>query len=251
MNNILNFFFVFITISGFSQGIINTESSLREISSGFNFYSSLDGDIKKGNIDLIEINSSIIFSYKFKNALIRLINGYEYLEEDGEVEANDFSTHLRVNILDENLNSLFLFTQLQSAKSIFQKRRNLLGIGYRFRIIKRNKSYYFDIAPGFFTENETYDFNEVETVISNTRFSLNNYFNLSLLEKLNLDCVTYFQINSKKIDDYRLYFEPKLIYEMNKVNFYFKYSSKFHSTPYINIKSKDQDLMFGIEININ
>ena len=249
---ILIIFFQFLCFLSFSQGIVNTESSLRNVNDGFNFSNTLEGDIQTGNVDIIEVNSSIIFSYKFNKTLIRLINGYEYLEEDKIVESNDLSSHLRINHFSskKEFNSFYVFFQIQSAKSIFQKSRRLIGSGYRFRVIKKLNNY-FDISPGYFIENEIYDFKNQDIKVKNNRLSLNNFFHLELNDKISIDSVTYFQLNSEDRSDFRLYIEPKLLYNLNKINFYLRYLYKYHSSPYIDIFKLDRDLLLGIEINLN
>ena len=247
------FLFQILSLNSYSQGIINTESSLREINNGFNFSSNLEGDIQTGNVDIIEVNSSIIFSYKLDKILIRLINGYEYLEEDKLVESNDVSSHFRMNHFTSNnkFNSIYFFFQIQSAKSINQISRILRGAGYRFRLFNKSKDY-FDISTGYFLEIEKYDYLNQETKVKNNRLSLNNFFFFRITNKLSIDGVTYFQLNLKNRDDFRLFFEPKLIFNIDKaISFYLRFSNKYHSSPYINIFKRDRDLLIGLELNLN
>jgi len=84
-------------------------------------------------------------------------------------------------------------------------------------------------------------------VKNNFRVSLNNFMNFNINNQLSLSSETYFQISSKNIEDYRLFIEPKLNLSLKKLNFYYRYLFKYHSTPYINIFKKDVNGRFGVE----
>ena len=144
----------------------------------------------------------------------------------------------------------YIFFRSQ-AKSINQKSRILKGAGYRFRLFNKSKDY-FDISTGYFLEIEKYDFLDQETKVKNNRLSLNNFFFFRITNKLSIDGVTYFQLNLNNRDDFRLFFEPKLIFNIDKaISFYLRFSNKYHSSPYIDIFKTDRDLLIGLELNLN
>ena len=99
---------------------------------------------------------------------------------------------------------------------------------------------------------EKYDYLNQETKVKNNRLSLNNFFFFRITNKLSIDGVTYFQLNFKNRDDFRLFFEPKLIFNFNKAtSFYLRFNNKYHSSPYIDIFKRDRDLLIGLELNLN
>lgn len=249
MYKIRNILILTLFFKGFyfySQGIINTESMLNQLSNGFNLSTSLEGDFKSGNVNLNEISSTSQLSFTKSSTLIRLITSYDFIEENNEILSNDFTSHIRINSYNMHGSSFFAFFQFQKAVSISLKRRFLIGTGYRYRLFNK-KSNYFDLAPGIFFENEEYYFNKLITVQNNFRVSLNNFMNFTISDQLSLSSVTYFQISSKNIEDFRLFVEPKLNLSLKKFNFYYRYLFKYHSTPYINIFSKDVNGRFGVE----
>lgn len=63
VQNILIFILFFKGCYSYSQGIINTESLLNQLSNGFNLSTSLEGDFKSGNVNLNEISSTSQLSF--------------------------------------------------------------------------------------------------------------------------------------------------------------------------------------------
>ena len=55
---------------GYSQAILNTESILKEIDSTLVFNFNIEGDVKIGNVDLIQFNNSILIGKKINNSVL-------------------------------------------------------------------------------------------------------------------------------------------------------------------------------------
>ena len=244
---LLIIFFVF-KIS-FSQTIINTESLLREIDSSFVFKINTEADFNFGNIDLIQLNTALSLGKRFKNNLLRISFGHEYISEEKETISNDWTGQMRLNHFF-NDNSIFFFVQGQNVVSLKLNHRYLIGAGYRNRIIKKSYNY-IDLSAGGFFENELYNENLIDRVlINNFRYSFSSFSNIQISEKVNLNTSIYYQLNSKNLKDYRLFFEPRLYFELKKISFYLDLKYRFHSTPYVNILNNDTEFLFGVEIDL-
>jgi len=233
----------------FSQTIINTENLLREIDSTLSVKLNVEANFNVGNINLAQVNNSLTFGKRIKNSLIRISFGHEYIEEDSQVIANDWMGQIRYNRYF-NDNSFFLFLQGQNVKSLSLNHRYLLGSGYRHRLLKK-KNNYFDLSLGGFIENELYEKESVTpTRINNFRYSFSSFSNFDLSKKLHLLTSIYYQINSSNNTDRRIYLEPRLYLELNKISLYAVLRHRYHSTPYINVLRTDNEFTIGIELDI-
>lgn len=128
-------------------------------------------------------------------------------------------------------NSLYTFIQAQNAKALNLNSRFLVGLGYRQSLLKRKKSIsYLYIAYGVFNEKEYYKSNQAIPIeIENIRYNLNVFNQFQLSKKLRFLSMTYFQLNSEQLKDYRLFFESRLYYDFKNLSFYFKNNFRFHS----------------------
>lgn len=232
-----------------SQSIVNTESMSVKTDSTFLFTSSLDGNYTTGNIELTQLNIANQLAYKEGNNLIRLFFNYEYISENNETISSDYTSQLRYSYSFKK-SSLYSFIQGQKAVSLSLNSRYLLGLGYRQTIFKKDINY-LDVAFGPFYENEMY-LKEDETTlhIINYRYSFSSFLNFKLSNKLQNNVVVYYQINSEDFNDYRVYFEPKLVYSFEHFKLYTTLRYRFHSTPYIEIKQTDTQLLFGVNFDL-
>ena len=213
--------------------------------SSFVFTTSLDGNYTTGNIELIQVNAANQLAYKKNKNLLRLFFNYEYISQDKETISSDYTSQLRYSYALKN-NSLFSFIQGQKAVSLSLNSRYLVGVGYRQNIIKKGNNY-FDVALGPFYENEMYlKGTDGEVHIINYRYSLSSFFNFKITDKLENNTVLYYQLNTNDSGDYRIYIEPKLVYNFDHFKIYTTLRYRYHSTPYIDIKNTDSQLLFGI-----
>lgn len=245
----LFFFFFFSICLCYSQAIVNTESMSVKTDSTFLFTSSLDGNYTTGNIELTQLNISNQLAYKKGNNLIRLFFNYEYISENNETISSDYSSQLRYSYSFKK-SSLYSFVQGQKAVSLSLNSRYLLGLGYRQTIFKKDINY-LDVAFGPFYENEMYiKDNEEKLHVINYRYSFSSFLNFKLSNKLQNNNVIYYQINSEDFKDYRVYFEPKIVYSFEHFKLYSTLRYRFHSTPYIEIKQTDTQLLFGVNYEL-
>lgn len=232
-----------------AQSIVNTESMSSKLDSTFVLTTSFDGNYTTGNIELTQFNSANQLAFKKDKNLVRLFFNYEYISQDKEVISSDYTSQLRYSYSLKN-SSLYSFIQGQKAVSLSLNSRYLIGIGYRKNIYRKDKNY-LDVAFGPFYENEMYLKNSNEEVhIINYRYSFSSFFNFRITDKLQNNTVFYYQLNSEDFKDYRMYLEPKIVYNFEHFKIYTTIRYRFHSTPYIEIKNTDSQILFGFSYNL-
>ena len=248
-NTIKILLLIFVSKLVNAQSIVNTESMSSKLDSTFVLTTSFDGDYTSGNIDLIQFNSANQLAFKKDKNLVRLFFNYEYISQDKEVISSDYTSQLRYSYALKN-SSIYSFVQGQKAVSLSLNSRYLIGIGYRKNIYKKDKNY-LDVAFGPFYENEMYLKNsEDEVHIINYRYSFSSFFNFKITNKLENNTVFYYQLNSEDFKDYRIYLEPKIAYNFEHFKIYTTVRYRFHSTPYIEIKNTDTQILFGFSYDL-
>jgi len=232
-----------------SQTIVNTENLMKSVDSTLTVGFGLNGDFKLGNLELYQFNITSQIGKKFDKNLIRLVFNYEYISENNEVLASDYTAQLRYNYSIDN-HSVFSFVQSQKSKALNLDYRHLIGGGYRHSIYKKDENY-FDFSLGAFYEDELYLKNTTEQInVSNYRLSLSSFFKVKLSQRSFINTSVYYQINFENIEDTRLFIEPRWYYEFEKVAVYVTTQIRHHTTPYIDIKKTDSELLVGLEFNL-
>ena len=229
-----------------AQTIVNTENMMASSDSAIVLGLGLDGDFQTGNVNLAQFNSTIQLGKRIDKHLIRIIGDYEYLSEDNIVISSDITSQLRYNYFIKK-NSVFAFTQFQKVKSLKQDYRFLAGGGYRHNFYRKDKNY-FDLSSGLFYEKELYlKDSSTEVQIENMRLSNSAFFRFNISKKAFLNTTVYYQININNLSDTRLFLEPRVYYEFNKISTYITCQVRHHSTPYVDIKKTDSQLKLGFE----
>ncbi|MEN8787329.1 MAG: DUF481 domain-containing protein [Wenyingzhuangia sp.] len=249
---ILVLLFQFITAGvSHSQAIINTETLMKEIDSNIFFSTNAEGDIKSGNINLLQFNSSILAGFKKNNHLVRGFVNYDFLSEEKKTISSDVSGQFRYNLFVKE-HSFYTFFQLQNTLSLQLNKRLVSGLGFRQALIKKDSSKnYFDMGYGIFYENEVYQENSNSLLnIENIRISLSTYSQFQLGKKCRIMTVTYLQLNSQNGNDFRIFVEPRFYYDLQKFSFYLKGMYRYHNTPYIDIQNYDSDFLVGFEYKL-
>ena len=232
-----------------SQTIINTENLMKSVDSTLSIGFGVNGDFKFGNLELYQFNITNQIGKKFDKNLIRFLFNYEYISENNEVLASDYTAQLRYNYSLGN-HSVFSFIQSQKSKALNLNYRNLIGGGYRHNVYKKDENY-FDLSAGVFYENELYLKNtDEELMIENYRLSLSSFFKVKVSKKSFINTSIYYQINIDNTEDTRLFIEPRWYYDFDKIAVYVTTQIRHHTTPYIDIKKTDSELLVGLEFNL-
>lgn len=243
-------FLIFLyPFTSLSQSIVNTENMSTKTDSTFVLITSLDGNYTTGNVELIQLNTANQISYKSNRNLMRLFFNYEFISSNKSTVSSDYTTQFRYSYNLKN-NSIYSFIQGQKAVSLSLNSRYLVGIGYRQNLIRKGNNY-VDMASGPFFENEKYLKNTVKEVeVTNIRISFSSFLNFKIAKNLYKNTVFYYQLNTSNFKDYRIYFEPKISYNLEHFKIYSTLSYRFHSTPYININKTNSQLLFGVNYEL-
>lgn len=236
---------ILISGLGYSQTILNSESLLNHSSDKLTVQLNLSAVWESGNENTFAAFNQILVGTKNEKQMWRLIIGHDFEDDEGEIIANDWSGQLRFNHYVDSKNSIYGFLQSQNIKVLQMNHRYLFGGGYRHSIYA-NESQYFDLAAGLFYENEEYP--KLQT--NKLRFNVNGFVRVKIFEKLFFNCVTYFQINTKKASDIRLFVEPKINFEQDKFSLSIIAQNRYNSMPYLLNKKNDIFTQLLLTINL-
>ena len=235
---------VLISCLGYSQTILNSESLLNSSTNKLATQLNLSVNWESGNENTFATFNQILIGTKNGKQLWRLIVGHDYEDDEGEIVANDWSGQLRLNYYVSTKNSIYSFVQSQNIRVLQMDHRYLLGGGYRHSLYA-NETQYFDLAAGLFYEDEEYP--KLQT--NKLRFNINGFVRIKIFEKLFLNCVTYFQINTKDTSDIRLFIEPKINFEQDKFSLSIVAHNRYNSMPYL--LNKKNDILSYLLLTIN
>jgi hypothetical protein len=87
-------------------------------------------------------------------------------------------------------------------------------------------------------------------MIENYRLSLSSFFKVKVSKKSFINTSIYYQINIDNTEDTRLFIEPRWYYDFDKIAVYVTTQIRHHTTPYIDIKKTDSELLVGLEFNL-
>jgi hypothetical protein len=236
---------ILISGLGYSQTILNSESLLNHSSDKLTVQLNLSAVWESGNENTFAAFNQILVGTKNEKQMWRLIIGHDFEDDEGEIVANNWSGQLRFNHYVDSKNSIYGFLQSQNIKVLQMNHRYLFGGGYRHSIYA-NESQYFDLAAGLFYENEEYP--KLQT--NKLRFNVNGFVRVKIFEKLFFNCVTYFQINTKKASDIRLFVEPKINFEQDKFSLSIIAQNRYNSMPYLLNKKNDIFTQLLLTINL-
>ena len=239
------FIAVLASCLGYSQTILNSESLLNHSANKLTTQLNLSVNWESGNENTFATFNQILIGRKNGKQLWRLIVGHDYEDDEGEIVANDWSGQLRLNYYVSAKNSIYSFIQSQNIRVLQMNHRYLLGGGYRHSLYA-DESQYFDLAAGLLYEDEEYPTLQTNKI----RFNINGFVRIKIFEKLFLNCVTYFQINTKDTTDIRLFFEPKINFEQDKFSLSIIAQNRYNSMPYLLNKKNDVVSQLSLTINL-
>ena len=256
MKKLINILFLIISISGYSQTIIDTEANLKKIDSTFHVFGSFSGLSTKGNLKMQILNSNLTMGQKIDKNLFRFTFENSLTKFNGILFNNNISGQFRYNYFYRENNSIFSFLQLGKSLRASLDSRNLFGFGVRNRFLSK-ESNYLDFAYGPFYEIEkypSYSYNQVDYesfTKYNFRLSINAFSNLKITDDVSLMTTIYSQWNLKDFEDIRVYLNSYLTYAINKnISIFLRYTSRSSSIQYVKGNVNDSNIMYGLNISI-
>ena len=252
-------FLIVICLSYRAQSIVNTEKLFNDNEDGFATSAELLGSAISGNANVLLVEFSMNFRYRWGKSNLKLLSGGEYIQEDLADVSNNLFTQLRYNYHFNDKNRLVSLYQLQYNKVLLLNSRQLLGLGLRHSFfeksidtLKRIKS---DITIGLMQEEEILN---TETLMlgeknytNYTRTMLSMVFSIELSKQFTFINTTYFQQYLKNLSDYRLFNEINLVFAINKwlsVNCDIEY--RFDSEPPSSLNNSDFNTNLGLQFNL-
>lgn len=234
-----------------AQTIINAEKfQSSEDSLVFAFELQYNGT--SGNANTNQLSLSPVISSTGKKQDIKLFGGYNILSSASTSILNSGFVHLRHNYKISQRLKTFAFYQLQFNEVLLLTKRDVYGLGLRYRFIK-NDSLHLDIGSGAMKELEVLD----ETQISFTDEVTTNYlrgtavYSFKLVQKkYKINHVAYYQPYFKNFQDFRLLNDINLAIALNKhLSLNILFVSRYDSKPPSVLKKYDNSLMIGISVS--
>lgn len=156
-NQILALVLLSVTVSMQAQTIVNTETLLAQVDSGWAATFGVGGDLSFGNSRVTDLSSDASFGYTEGPMMYRLAGSWGRLAEAGNVIQENRFAQFRVNRhFGEAGWQAFAFVQTASNNILLMKERSLLGAGVRKRLAEGGRGW-LDLGWGPFAEREVYN----------------------------------------------------------------------------------------------
>ena len=257
MRRIIIFILITISISGYSQSIVNTEKALPDSEHKFFLGSDVTTIYSGGNREINQFNIGLNVGWKIENSnVLRIISGATLLNSGSENIKNVGFSQIRHNFIINNRIKTFTFYQAQYNNILLIKNRQLFGSGIRFDIRKSDTSN-FDVALliGAMYEYEMLNQNDLMVgEIGETDF-IRSATSVALkydIDNIHIVSITYYQTHMLDFSDYRILNDTEVKIDINKnisINFIFQY--RYDSKPPDALKPHDYINTIGVSYKIN
>ena len=214
MKSILTLLFLLLSIANFAQ-IVNIENKrLSADADGFSGGLGLNVNLSVNTNTLIQIGGKLHVAYNKKRHSILLLGDQNLIKSDDESFINNGFEHLRYNyhIKDSSRFIYEAYQQIQFNKIQEINLRFLLGTGFRFNIIDREK-FQLNIGTGLMAEYE-----ELLVGVGTNDLLSANYlsFDGQFSENVGINTITYFQPKITNYGTYRLANETSIRFQISK-----------------------------------
>jgi putative salt-induced outer membrane protein YdiY len=206
---LLMFLPVFHQAPASGQGILNTEKYEQNLNKSYNIAGKFGYEGARGNTVLDKADFEFMTMYHYRRHILRLVGGFNYLNNSGSVITNSVYSQLRYNhVFTEDLQS-FTFYQVQKNEILLVRRRELLGAGLRIALVRADSSLIkLDAGIGGMYENELLN----SPVLDNMDMKAENYFRMTdflscryRYKNVRIIDVLYYQPLFSDFTDFRLY----------------------------------------------
>ncbi|MCB0377233.1 MAG: DUF481 domain-containing protein [Bdellovibrionales bacterium] len=194
-----------------SFAFINVESLRQSGRDEANGKTKLEFNGRNGNTDKVIIQGASTNRFMMDKNEVLFLLSYQYGETSKVKDTNNGSGHLRLTRPYRPWMASEAFLQSQFDEFQNLTRRNLMGLGMRWRLFEKPAHFLF-LGTGAFHEEE-----DLKGLPGNSDMRGNMY--LSYLQKINnsseLSSTLYYQPNFKTFLDFRLRFQVSLEVKMN------------------------------------
>lgn len=244
---IAGLFLIALPLGLLSQTIVNTETLLAQVDSGWAATFGVGGDLSFGNSRVTDLSTDASFGHTRGQMTYRLAGSWGKLAEDGNVIQENRFVQFRVNRqLGEQGWQAFAFVQTASNSVLLMKERTLMGGGVRKRVADGDGGW-FDIGWGPFAEREVYNAEPVEPEKQLWRSSVTLASEWQMLEGLTWRNTVYVQSALSDLSDTRLFIESAAnIALTERISFEFDLIYRHDSQPHGGLEKVDLGSVFGL-----
>ena len=245
-------------INSTCQSIVNTEKLFNDTEDGFATAAELMGSAISGNANVLLVEYSMNFRYRWGKNNLKLLTGGEFIREDQADVSNNLFSQLRYNYHFNDKNRLVSLYQIQYNKVLLLNRRQLLGLGLRHRLIDKGSDstnrFKSDFTLGIMQEEEQLNAETLQIGEKNytnyTRSMLSMVISIELGKNFTFINTTYFQQYLKNLTDFRLFNEVNLIFKINKwLSLSCDFEFRHDSEPPSSLKSNDFNTNAGLMLS--
>jgi len=236
--------------SAYFQGVINSEKLFNQQVDQFYFVISPTVDFQKGNSDVFEASVQLSSLYKLTDKhWLKLTGGVDMIQENGLDVSNDKFLQFRHTFSLTPRSHTFTFYQLQNSFTLGVKKRQLIGSGVRFKVIKK-EIIRLDFGVGVMNEIEVYNYD----IQDENKFRVTSMLVFKkTFEAVAIKNVAYFQPNITRWSDFRLLNEFDFTFEINEwLEYEVNYIVRFdNEKPDFLEEQIDQYITSGFNIKFN
>ena len=238
---------LFLAAGSQAQTIVNTETLLAQVDSGWAATFGVVGDLSFGNSRVTDLSTDGSVGYTQGPMTYRLAGSWARLAEDGAAIQDNRFAQLRVNRkFGDSGWQAFAFLQTASNNVLLMQERTLLGGGIRKRVLDGDAGW-FDVAWGPFSEREVYDAETGEPEKDLVRSSITLSSEWQVTEKLDWRNTVYVQSAMTDWADTRLFFESAANMAISeRLSFEFDLIYRRDSQPHGGLNPVDVGTAFGL-----
>ena len=229
------------------QTIVNTETLLAQVDSGWAATFGVGGDLSFGNSRVTDLSTDASFGHSRKSMTYRLAGSWGRLAEDGNVIQENRFAQLRVNRQLGNQGwQAFAFVQTASNSVLLMQERTLMGGGVRKRLADSDRGW-FDLGWGPFSEREVYNAELADPAEQLWRSSVTVASEWQMREGLTWRNTVYVQSALSDFSDTRFFFESAANVALTeRMSFEFDLIYRRDSQPHGGLEPVDIGTAFGL-----
>lgn len=230
-----------------AQTIVNTETLLAQVDSGWAATFGVVGDLSYGNSRVTDLSADASVGYTKGTMTYRLAGSWARLAEDGAAIQDNRFAQLRLNRKwGESGWQTFAFLQTAANNVLLMQERSLVGVGLRKRLLN-GEGGWFDVSWGAFGEREVYDAEILEPNSELVRSSLTLASEWDISDQVSWRNTVYLQSAFSDFSDTRFFFESASNVDITeRLAFEFDLVFRRDSKPHGGLEPVDVGTAFGI-----
>jgi putative salt-induced outer membrane protein YdiY len=240
-------FAVFLATGIQAQTIVNTETLLAQVDSGWAATFGVVGDLSFGNSRVTDLSSDGSVGYTRGYMTYRFAASWARLAENGAAIQDNRFAQVRINRkLGERGWRAFVFLQTASNNVLLMQERTLLGAGIRKRVLDGDGGW-LDVGWGPFSEREVYEAETADPQKNLLRSSITMASEWQVTERLDWRNTIYLQSDMGAWNDHRFYYESAANMTISEqLSFEFSLVYRRDNDPHAGLEPVDLGTAFGL-----